>query len=175
MHIFVDCEFTDFLECDLISLALVADDGREFYGERSDFEQASCSSFVREAVLPQLGQFPERVFTREALRTALLAWLTQFEEEPERALCFDYGGDWDLLVDLLGELPPGWQAYQIGSAIDLAQREAYLREHGGRHHALHDARALQCSFPREATKRLANLGGSQPGIQGAPRHRQDIE
>ncbi len=36
MRVFVDCEFTDFIECELISLALVADDGREFYGERSD-------------------------------------------------------------------------------------------------------------------------------------------
>ena len=56
MRVFVDTEFTDFIDCDLVSVALVADDGREFYGERSDFDRASCREFVRAAVLSQLGQ-----------------------------------------------------------------------------------------------------------------------
>lgn len=30
MRVFVDTEFTDFIDCDLISMGLVADDGREF-------------------------------------------------------------------------------------------------------------------------------------------------
>jgi len=34
--------------------------------------------------------------------------------------------------------------------------------------------ALKALIQREAAKRLANLGGSQPAIQGAPR-RQDLE
>lgn len=70
VHVYVDTEFTDFLDCELISIGLVADDGREFYGERSDFEQSSCSEFVRAAVLPQLGQYPDRVFTRDSLHRA---------------------------------------------------------------------------------------------------------
>ena len=49
-------EFSDFIECDLTSIALVADGGRDFYGERSDFDRASCREFVRAAVLSQLGQ-----------------------------------------------------------------------------------------------------------------------
>jgi len=35
--------------------------------------------------------------------------------------------------------------------------------------------ALKALIQREAGRRLANLGGSQPGIQGAPRRRQDVE
>ncbi|KAI3591779.1 Antitoxin to Toxin 1, PIN domain [Cupriavidus sp. U2] len=35
--------------------------------------------------------------------------------------------------------------------------------------------ALKALIQREAAKRLANLGGSQPGIEGVPRRRQDIE
>jgi Arc/MetJ family transcription regulator len=35
--------------------------------------------------------------------------------------------------------------------------------------------ALKALIQREAAKRLANLGGSQPGITGAPRRRQDVE
>lgn len=57
-HYFVDTEFTDFIDCQLISVAIVGEDGREFYGERTDFELSACSEFVRAAVLPQLGQFP---------------------------------------------------------------------------------------------------------------------
>ncbi|WP_321945351.1 3'-5' exoribonuclease [Paraburkholderia sp. J10-1] len=141
MRVFVDCEFTDFIGCDLISIGLVADDGCEFYGERSDYDHAACSAFVREAVLPQLGQYPSRVFTREGLRVSLLAWLDQFAGEPERALCVDYAGDWDLLIDLLGEVPEGWVGLHVGSLVDHGRLEAYFAEHEGRHHALVDARA----------------------------------
>jgi hypothetical protein len=147
MHVFVDCEFTDFINCDLVSIALVADDGREFYGERSDYDPASCSEFVRAAVLPQLGQHPERVFTREALRAALVAWLAQFDHEPERQLCFDWGGDWELLCDLLDGPPPGWQAFNVAGQLDRHRSEDYYRIHGGRHHALHDARANRYALP----------------------------
>ncbi|TDN62427.1 3'-5' exoribonuclease [Paraburkholderia sp. BL10I2N1] len=141
MRLFVDTEFTDFIDCDLISVALVANDGREFYGERSDFDMPSCSEFVRAAVLPQLGQHAGRVFTRKALRVALLAWLDQFANAPERMLCFDYGGDWELLCDLLDGPPAGWQACHVGEVIDFVRLESYYRAHGGRHHALSDARA----------------------------------
>ncbi|CAN7465581.1 hypothetical protein [Paraburkholderia hospita] len=141
MRVFVDTEFTDFIECDLISIALVADDGREFYGERSDYDQASCSEFVRAAVLSQLGQHPGRVFTRSALRAALVAWLVQFDGESERLLCFDYSGDWELLCDLLGGPPSDWQAVNVAGLIDRHRSEDYYRVHGGRHHALADAHA----------------------------------
>jgi 3' exoribonuclease, RNase T-like len=141
MRVFIDTEFTDFLDCDLISIGLVAADGREFYGERSDYDDATCSPFVREAVLPQLGQHPGRVFTREALRTALLAWLDQFAREPERFFCMDNATDWDLLADLLDGVPPGWQGQLIGTLIDYHRLETYFAEHKGRHHALGDARA----------------------------------
>jgi len=35
--------------------------------------------------------------------------------------------------------------------------------------------ALKALIQREAAKRLANLGGSQPGIEGVPRRRQDTK
>ncbi|MGF6858924.1 type II toxin-antitoxin system VapB family antitoxin [Paraburkholderia sp. CI3] len=35
--------------------------------------------------------------------------------------------------------------------------------------------ALRALIQREAAKRLANLGGSQPGIKGVSRRRQDAE
>jgi Arc/MetJ family transcription regulator len=35
--------------------------------------------------------------------------------------------------------------------------------------------ALKALVQREAARRLANLGGSQPGIEGVPRRRQEDE
>lgn len=141
VHVYVDTEFTDFIDCELISIGLVADDGREFYGERSDFEKSSCSEFVRAAVLPQLGQYPDRVFTRDSLHAELSLWLDQYINTRERLLCFDYGGDWELLCDLMDGPPAGWQACRIG--LDQQRMEDYFRRHAGRHHALIDARAMK--------------------------------
>lgn len=138
-RIFVDAEFTDFIECELISIALIADDGREFYGERMDFDKQICSTFVREAVLPQLGQFPDRVFSRAGLQYALREWLEQFNGG---TFCVDFQGDLDLLVDLLDGMPDGWTAHLVRDQVDQANLESYFQRFGGRHHALHDARAL---------------------------------
>jgi hypothetical protein len=161
MRLHVDCEFTDFIGCDLISIALVADDdGREFYGERSDYDDANCSAFAREAVLPQLGQYPGRVFTREGLRTALLGWLDQFASEPERFFCMDYAGDWDLLVDLLADIPAGWRGVQVGELIPHDRLESYFQEHKGPHHALVDARAQRFALASE-TGNIASFGGGR--------------
>ena len=56
MRLFLDCEFTRLsATAELISLALVAEDGREFYVELIDtWREEDCSDFVLEIVLPQL-------------------------------------------------------------------------------------------------------------------------
>ena len=60
---FLDTEFTDFVRPDLISIALVSEDGREFYAERTDYREDDCSDFVRETVLPLLGGVPDAAFS----------------------------------------------------------------------------------------------------------------
>ncbi|WP_311732569.1 MULTISPECIES: 3'-5' exoribonuclease [Burkholderia cepacia complex] len=143
----MDTEFTGFIDCQLISLAIVGEDGREFYGECSDFEPSACSEFVRAAVLPQLGQFPGRSMPARQLRDELRAWLLAVPAKPKRILCFDYQGDFDLLYDLLdGNIPAGWKCEHIGRRLNMERLEAYFRQHGGRHHALHDARANAYAF-----------------------------
>ncbi|KVM70376.1 hypothetical protein WJ60_09190 [Burkholderia ubonensis] len=144
---FLDTEFTDFIDCQLISLAVVGEDGREFYAECSDFEQSACSEFVRAAVLPQLGQFPGRSMSATQLRDKLRTWLLGVPTKPKPILCVDYQGDFDLLYDLLdGDMPAAWKCEHIGRRLNVERLEAYFREHGGRHHALHDARANAYSF-----------------------------
>ncbi|WP_444633477.1 hypothetical protein [Cupriavidus oxalaticus] len=150
VKLYVDCEFTDFVCCELISIALVSETGDEFYGECSDFDVSVCSLFVREAVLPQLGQSNTRRHSACDLRDALLHWWRELSSEVSECLvCVDNVIDWDLLIELLGEVPSGWRGILVGHLTDPARKEAYFSAHGGRHHALHDARALRASLVGE--------------------------
>ena len=106
MLIFLDTEFTDFpeTECDLIAIGLVAEDGREFYAELTDYRQEACSGFVREIVLPLLKQHPTRVDgTQWEVARALNEWLHPYEQEC--TVCFDYSTDWYLMEKVLLMLP----------------------------------------------------------------------
>ena len=54
MLVFLDTEFTKFNRPDLISIALVSEDGREFYAERTDYRRDECTAFVCETVLVRI-------------------------------------------------------------------------------------------------------------------------
>lgn len=56
MKLFLGCELTQLnLSAKLISLALVAETGQEFYVEpRATYQLEDCSDFVIQRVLPQL-------------------------------------------------------------------------------------------------------------------------
>lgn len=143
---FVDCEFTDFGHRELLSLAVVSEEGDEFYAELNDYNVRRCSSFVSETVLPQMGQYPGRVMSRPEAAKGLLSWLSGFPLKPRPLLCFDYVGDLELMQDLVGSFPPGWKVRFLGLKLDAARLEAWYAEHGGRHHALMDARAKAAAF-----------------------------
>lgn len=87
MLLFLDCEFTDFLDIDLVSIGLVSDTGRyEFYAERMGFRHEACSEFVRAAVLPLLGQAPGAACDREELRKQLWAFFASLPGEVRLAM-----------------------------------------------------------------------------------------
>ncbi|VVE87669.1 3'-5' exoribonuclease [Pandoraea bronchicola] len=150
LRFFLDAEFSSFVETDrqLISIAIVAEDGREFYGEVNDFDAGRLSDFVRQTVVPQLGLFPGRAMTRAQLRAELFAWISSVPAKPRRPiLSFDYEGDRVLLLELLcGPLPPFWRQENIRNRVDPARRAAYFQRNGGEHHALLDARANSEAF-----------------------------
>ncbi|SOF00978.1 protein of unknown function [Burkholderia sp. OK233] len=144
---FIDTEYTDFRHCQLVSLAIVGENGDEFYGERTDFDQARCSDFVRKVVLPQLGQFEGRAMPFVRLREALRAWLGSIPGDSGPVLCYDYETDLNLFRFLLGgPLPRGWRVENIAGRRDRERRAEYFARHGGEHHALHDARANAFAF-----------------------------
>jgi hypothetical protein len=144
---FIDTEFTDFKDSRLISVAIVSEDGREFYGECSDFELPRCNDFVRAVVLPQLGQFPGRSMPLARIRDELQAWLLAVATKPKPVLCYDSERDYELLTGLLGgPLPRGWKHENVLLKIDRERWTQYIAVHGGEHHALYDARANAFAF-----------------------------
>jgi Arc/MetJ family transcription regulator len=70
-------------------------------------------------------------------------------------------------VESPGALAPGLFCFQDGlkarNYTGLMEKSALVRE------------ALKALVQREAARRLANLGGSQPGVEGAPRRRAESE
>ena len=155
MLVFLDTEFTNFAHPDLVSLALVAEDGREFYAERTDYRQNECSAFVQEIVLPLLGRVPGAACDSAELAQRLRSW---FGALPEPAtIVFDYATDWHLLaVAMLGRpqknSPENFATplYLDGYAIthpffEKAQNLVYTQAWPP-HHALADARALMAGY-----------------------------
>lgn len=137
--LYIDTEFTQLsAERRLISLALVAADGAEFYVELSDgWELADCSEFVVEIVLPQLDLATHgrpRAEAGAALH-AFLAGLGAVEVVGD-ALAWD----WPLLLELLGA--PGLPGNVLGCR-QVDDPLAVLPPEEVPHHALLDARLLR--------------------------------
>jgi hypothetical protein len=155
MLIFLDTEFTKFNYPELISIGLVAEDGREFYAERTEYHRDDCSDFVKETVLPLLGRVPGAACSRSELTDRVREWFGQLPEPA--TIIFDFETDWLLLaVALLGrpqKNPPntfGEKLQLDSSAIthpvfEQALNSTYTDE-WPLHHALADARALRAGY-----------------------------
>ena len=171
MRFYLDTEFNEAPGIlDLISIALVAEDGREFYAVSSEFREEDCNEWVRAHVLPKLAG--ERRVSRAEIRDGIRAFIG--EAPPEMWGYFaDY--DWVLFCWLFGamvDLPKGWPMF----CLDLKQA---MHEHGltkdvlpaqphNAHHALADARWLRKAH--EVARRLlvSSAGRSAPPRTGGP-------
>ncbi|WP_426342905.1 hypothetical protein ACN9MZ_14550 [Pseudoduganella sp. S-14] len=145
---FLDTEFTDFLDPQLISLGLAADSGEEFYAELP-FPDSACSAFVREAILPLLGAYPEAACSFDVFRREVIHWLESVRPPDDIVfVCVDYQTDWDLFVDALDYRLPDWCRFQhVGRNINELLRYEYHKSNGlPEHHALHDACANRYAY-----------------------------
>lgn len=152
MIIFFDTEFHDLVKTPkLISIGLVSEDSREFYGELSDtYEVDECSEFVQDTVLPLL-EGGDVLMSRAQLRGRLKDWLESFTE-PVTLATDSLAWDWPRMHELFPK-PESWPANvdRIPKLLSMnylddferfeeAAEEAFangLR----RHHALDDAKA----------------------------------
>jgi hypothetical protein len=148
MRYFVDTEFVErsFREpIELVSIAIVVEDGRELYLVNADFDPARASPWVAEHVLPRLPPRTDpRWRPRLAIRAAVRA-LTSADSAPEFwAYCAGY--DWVLLCQLfntMSERPEGWPKYcrdvrQEADRLGINLRDVLASEN--EHDALADAR-----------------------------------
>lgn len=162
MLVFLDTEFTDFIDIRLISVGLAAEDGRTCYGELArDCWLEAASDFVRANVVPLLDQSrPGGEGERpEALAERLREWLAG---QGEAQLATDSPEhDFDLLVELFAETGTVWPAnvvktplrvdcYLRGEAFApavMGTYQGFFTKNGlVQHHALHDALALRAMW-----------------------------
>ncbi|MFV2950013.1 hypothetical protein [Pseudomonas japonica] len=149
MRLFLDCEFTELSQqAKLISLALVAEDGREFYVEVMDaWREEDCSEFVKEIVLPQLwgGEYAMPII---AARSALLRFLTTYEAALE--IVTDAPAyDWELFCELAyddGKWPQNVRNFPTDATTLAAMNDGEELPH----HALLDARIIASMFTARA-------------------------
>lgn len=99
MRVYLDTEFTQFTQPQLISIGLVADDGREFYAVMKSVPFQQCSAFVREIVLPIIEHWPSATLDRRELRQSLRQWLNE-SAEPLEIVC-DFAIGAELLIELI--------------------------------------------------------------------------
>lgn len=154
MLIFIDTEFTDFKDAELISIGLVTEDGNdEFYAELP-VDQSKCNDFVLTTILPQLGKTPDVRCTPAQLKIKLLQWLERVHGDGDIVICFDYKGDWRLFCTALSnDVPPWIGGRNIYQYIDQQAWLMYFIENKvAEHHALNDARANRHAFDAERAK-----------------------
>ncbi|WP_116866541.1 3'-5' exoribonuclease [Pseudomonas syringae] len=149
MRLFLDCEFTRLSSAaKLISQALVAEDGREFYVELQDPWQADdCSDFVKEVVLPQLwgGEYARPIIWA---RSELLRFLATYYEELEVVTDAPIY-DWELFCELAydnGKWPKNIRNFPTDATTLAATNDGEELPH----HALLDARIIASMFTASA-------------------------
>jgi hypothetical protein len=132
MNLYIDTEFNEYHGA-LISMALVSEDGHEWYGVRY------CDDpgwWVREHVMPQLGQAPMR---DADLRDELARFLEQFDNVH---IISDWPGDIAQFCNFLEWAPgarigPDKMTFEVRSDLPDTSKTSAIP-----HNALEDARAL---------------------------------
>lgn len=147
MKIFLDLEFLEdgpTKPVHFLSIGLVAEDGREYYGVNAECPIHEANDWVRNNVLPHIDM--SKAVSREQLRGEILAFVLAGDGKPEFWGWYsDY--DWVVFCQLFGrmvDLPKGFPYF----CRDLRQRmddlgieRSQLPEQlGTEHNALEDAR-----------------------------------
>lgn len=147
MRYFFDTEFIeDGKTIDLISIGVVAEDGREYYAEASECDLSNASQWVKDNVFPTL------TGTLTFRRDIALGLASFCGNDPEFWAYFA-SYDWVVLCQLFGtmmQLPTGWPM----AVMDIRQEAKRLnlpkfpKQIGGQHNALEDARWVRDMYDK---------------------------
>ena len=152
MRYFFDTEFIeDGSTIELISIGIVAEDGREYYAVSTDFDADRAGHFVRTQVLPKL---PPRNSPEWKERSQITEEVHAFlHTDGTRPQLWAWVGDYDhvLLAQLFGEmkdLPRDMPrfTYELRQYWEMAGRPRLPEVPPGNHDALVDARHNLAKF-----------------------------
>lgn len=173
MKYFYDTEFIeDGKTIDLISIGIVAEDGREYYAISTEFKAKKASQWVKDNVLchlpprkvnpmyesPRLVEESRAWKSREQIKEDLLKFighedgLSAFPEDKKPEF-WAYYADYDhvALCQLFGtmmDLPKGWPMYtrDIKQLCDSVGNPRLPEQGKGEHNALADARWTKVAY-----------------------------
>ena len=171
--VFFDTEFTGLHKAtSLISIGLVTDRNKVFYGEFTDYNRGQVGQWLQENVINNLYEPPGRPYhptTRPAyyhkgdkvdISNALAEWLESLGPVEIWSDCLAY--DWVLFCDLFGSainIPANvyyipfdictlFKAQGIDPDISREEFAGVTAGAHGKHNALHDARVIKACFER---------------------------
>lgn len=145
MRYWFDTEFhDDGYHIALISIGILAEDGREYYAISSDYDKSRATPWLRENVLPLLGDGPAK--TRSTIQSELASFFSTGGVPEFWSECGEY--DWIVLRQLFGSLTDWPQTWPYLS-MDIEQwrlqiaAPAFPAQAHGLHNALDDARMVR--------------------------------
>jgi hypothetical protein len=139
---------TEFIEdgktIDLISIGIVAEDGREFYAENMDCDFGRASDWVAANVLPHLSGLGAEVYGKVDLAAAVRVFCDPVNYGKPEFWGYYADYDWVVLCQLFGtmmDLPKGWPMYcrDIKQWCDQLGNPKLPEQGKDEHHALADA------------------------------------
>lgn len=169
MKYFIDTEFIEPVEpgeIDLISIALVSDDGREYYAISDEFDSSKANDWVKENVLPKLDD-SSMWKSRAAIKQDLLDFVVVGDGEIEFWGAWS-AYDWVVFCRIFGSmvnLPPGYPYYcndliQWMKSLGLA-RVSLPDDPADAHNALSDARWNKAAYDILKQKELEVFAGKK--------------
>jgi hypothetical protein len=163
MRYWLDTEFIDsgFGPIELISIGMVAEDGREYYAVNRDCAFEKADSWVQQHVLSQVER--ELAVPRDQIRDEVLAFVGTSGPSPE-FWGYITAFDWVVFCHLFGpmsNLPQTWPKFcrDIKQWAEFLGADQLPGQIEGHHHALWDAR-----WNRLAWEYLETLSKQRRGL-----------
>ncbi len=94
MNYFIDCEFIEYpCTIDLISIALVREDGRFLYRINNEFDASKANDWVKENVINKLPKTSNCYASKEKIKQDILNFI-----EDDEPIFYGYYADYDWVV-----------------------------------------------------------------------------
>lgn len=171
MKIFFDTEFTGLHQnTTLISIGMVAEDGRTFYAELTDYDKSQVDDWIQKNVIDNLIIHHARknyyhvtdtseIFLgdKEKIQRKLTEWFEQFDQVEMWSDCLSY--DWVLFCQLFGHafsIPKNvyyipfdiCTMFKVRGIDPDVNREEFSGIQGSKHNALHDAIVIKACYEK---------------------------